>query len=346
MHLVVGFATAGAVDIIARLTGQFLSERLGQQIVIENRTGAGSSIAAEAVVHAAPDGYTLLMDTVANTINTTFYDNLSFDFARDIAPVGSVMTTPLVMEVNPAVPAKTVPEFIAYAKANPGKVNMASTGSGGATHIAGELFKMMAGVNMVHVPYRGGGPALNDLIGGQVQVMFDLIPSSVELIRAGKLRALGVTTAQRSPALPDVPVVADFVPGYEASAWQGIGAPKGTPVEIIGKLNRDINAILADPKLQARLADLGATPLPGSPADFSKLIVQDTRKWGQGGEVFGRQAGLIKQFHPMMAKANGAMRDRAPFHHVPGALDAGDALVLTRRGWVRTINTRPPNSVL
>ena len=229
VQLIVGFAAGGSADIVARLISQWLSERLGQQFIIENRTGAGSSIGTEAVVRASPDGYTLLLATSANAVNTTFYKNLSFNFTRDIAPVGILIRTPLVMEVNPSVPAKTVPEFIAYAAANPGKIIMASTGSGGTTHIAGELFKMMTGVSMVHVPYRGGGPALTDLIGGQVQVMFDLLPSSVEYIRAGKLRPLAVTTASRSETLPDLPTVADFVPGYEASAWQGVGTAKRHP---------------------------------------------------------------------------------------------------------------------
>ena len=281
VQLIVGFAAGGSADIVARLISQWLSERLGQQFIIENRTGAGSSIGTEAVVRASPDGYTLLLATSANAVNTTFYKNLSFNFTRDIAPVGILIRTPLVMEVNPSVPAKTVPEFIAYAAANPGKIIMASTGSGGTTHIAGELFKMMTGVSMVHVPYRGGGPALTDLIGGQVQVMFDLLPSSVEYIRAGKLRPLAVTTASRSETLPDLPTVADFVPGYEASAWQGIGAPKNTPAEIVDKLNKEINAGLADPKMKTRFADLGSTGLPGSPADFGRLIAEETEKLGK-----------------------------------------------------------------
>jgi tripartite-type tricarboxylate transporter receptor subunit TctC len=290
VQLIVGFAAGGSADIVARLISQWLSERLGQQFIIENRTGAGSSIGTEAVVRASPDGYTLLLATSANAVNTTFYKNLSFNFTRDIAPVGILIRTPLVMEVNPSVPAKTVPEFIAYAAANPGKIIMASTGSGGTTHIAGELFKMMTGVSMVHVPYRGGGPALTDLIGGQVQVMFDLLPSSVEYIRAGKLRPLAVTTASRSETLPDLPTVADFVPGYEASAWQGIGAPKNTPADIINKLNKEINAGLTDPKFKRRLADLGGIVLPGSPADFGKLIAEDTDKWGKVVKLSGAKS--------------------------------------------------------
>ncbi|HEY2231329.1 MAG TPA: tripartite tricarboxylate transporter substrate binding protein [Xanthobacteraceae bacterium] len=281
VHLIVGFATGGTVDIIARLLGQSLAERLGQQFIIENRTGAGSSIAAEAVVRAAPDGYTLLLASSANAVNATFYDNLSFDFTRDVAPIAAVTSTPLVMEVNPLVPATTVQDFIAYAKAHPGRINMASTGSGGGSHIAGELFKMMTGTHMIHVPYRGGGPALTDLLGGQVQVMFDLLPSSIAYIRADKLRALAVTTAMRSQALPDLPVLGDFVPGYEASAWQGIGAPKDTPVEIVDMLNREINAALAESRLKERLGELGAVALSGAPASFGRLIADDTEKWAK-----------------------------------------------------------------
>jgi tripartite-type tricarboxylate transporter receptor subunit TctC len=281
VHLIVGFAAGGTVDIIARLVGQALAERLGQQFIIENRTGAGSSIAAEAVVRAPADGYTLLLASSANAVNATFYDNLSFDFTRDIAPIAALTSTPLVMEVNPSVPAASVPDFITYVKARPGRINMASTGSGGGSHIAGELFKMMTGTNMIHVPYRGGGPALTDLLGGQVQVMFDVLPSSIAYIRAGKLRALAVTTAMRSPALAELPVVGDFVPGYEASAWQGIGAPKNTPAEIVDTLNNEINAVLEDSKLKARLAELGAVALSGSPAGFGRLIADDTQKWAK-----------------------------------------------------------------
>ncbi len=278
VRIVVGFAPSGATDIMARLIGQWLSERLGQQFVIENRPGAGSNIGTEAVVNAPPDGYTLLVATSVNAINATLYDKLSFNLIRDIAPVASIHREPFLVEVNPSVPVKTVPELIAYAKANPANINMASAGIGSGNHIAGELFKMMTGVTLVHVPYRGAGPALVDLLGGQVQVMFATMSSSIEYVRAGKLHALAVTTATRSPALPDTRTVADFVPGYEASFWTGIGAPKDTPAEIIDKLNTEINAALADPKMKARLADLGSTPLPGLPADFGKLIADETEK--------------------------------------------------------------------
>jgi tripartite-type tricarboxylate transporter receptor subunit TctC len=281
VRIVVGFPPGGSSDIVARLIGQSLSERLGQPFIIENRPGAGSNIAAEAVVRAPPDGYTLLLIFSANAINATLYDKLNFSFIRDIAPVASVVRVPHVMEVNPLVPAKTVPEFIAYAKANPGKLNMASGGNGTPAHVSGELFKMLTGVNIVHVPYRGAAPALTDLLGGQVQVQFDNLASSIEHIRAGKLRALAVTTATRSEALPDIPTVGDFVPGYEASAFFGIGAPQSTPAEIVDKLNKEINAILADPKMKARLADMGATVLAGSPTDFGKLIAADTEKWAK-----------------------------------------------------------------
>jgi tripartite-type tricarboxylate transporter receptor subunit TctC len=281
VRLVVGFPPGGGTDIIARLIGEWLSERLGQQLVIENRPGAGSNIATEGVVRAAADGYTLLLVSAAHAINATLYDRLNYNFLRDIAPVAGVIRVPNLMEVNPSLPPKSVPEFIAYAKANPGKVNYASGGNGTAQHLSGELFKMMTGVVMVHVPYRGDAPALTDLIGGQVQVMFGSIPPSVEHIRAGKLRALAVTTATRSEALPDIPTVSDFVPGYEASAWYGIGAPRNTPAEIVDKLNKEINAALSDPKIKARLADLGGTVLSGSPADFGKLIADETEKWGK-----------------------------------------------------------------
>jgi tripartite-type tricarboxylate transporter receptor subunit TctC len=281
VRLIVGFPPAGATDIVARLLGQSLSERLGQQFVIENRPGAGSNVAAEAVVRAAPDGHTLLLVFSANAINASLYNDLNFNFIRDITPVASVLRVPQVLEVNPLVPAKTVPELIAYAKANPGKVNMASGGNGTPAHVSGELFKMMTGVNMVHVPYRGAAPALIDLIGGHVQVEFDPIPGSIEYIRAGKLRALAVTTATRSEALPDIPTVAEFVPGYEASAFFGVGAPRSTPSEIVDKLNKEINVVLADPKIKARFADLGGTALVGSPADFGKLIAEEAEKWGK-----------------------------------------------------------------
>ena len=281
MRIIVGFAAGGPSDIVARLIGQWLSERLGQPIVVENRTGAAGNIGTELVVRAPPDGYTLLMALALNTINASVYDSLTFNFIRDTAPVASIASIPLVMEVNPSVSAKTVPEFIAYAKANPGKLNMASAGNGSPQHVGGELFKMMAGVDMVHVPYRGEALALPDLLGGQVQVMFGTMLGSLGYIRAGKLRALAVTTATRSEALPDIPTVGDFVPGYEASARFGLGAPKNTPVEIIDKLNKEINAGLADPKMKARLADLGGAVLAGSPADFGKLIADETEKWGK-----------------------------------------------------------------
>jgi tripartite-type tricarboxylate transporter receptor subunit TctC len=281
VRLLVGFAAGGGVDIVARLIGQWLSERLGQQFIIENRPGAGTNIATEAVVRAPADGYTLLLVNVANAVNATLYDNLIFNFIRDVAPVAGIMVVPNVMVVHPSVPAKTVPEFIAYAKANLGKINMGSGGIGGPSHVAGELFKMMAGVDLVHVPYRGVAPALTDLIGGQVQVIFSTMTGSIEYIRTGKLRALAVTTAMRAEALPDIPTVGEFVPGYEASAWYGLGAPKNTPAEIVAKLNKEINAGLADPKLRARLADLGGTVLAGSPADFNKLIAEETDKWAK-----------------------------------------------------------------
>jgi tripartite-type tricarboxylate transporter receptor subunit TctC len=281
VHLIVGYPAGGVADILARLVGQRLSERLGQPFVIENRPGAASNIATEAVVRADPDGYTLLVFSNASAINVTLYDNLNFNFIRDIAPVASINRTPLVMEVNPSFPAKTVPEFIAYAKANPGKINFASSGIGGATHVAAELFKMMAGVSMVNVPFRGSPPALAALIGGQVQAMFDTLPTSIEFIKAEKLRALAVTTATRSEALPDLPVVGDFVPGYEATQWNGVGAPRNTPAEIINKLNNEINAALADPTIKVRLEGLGGTPLPGSPAECGKLIAEDTEKWAK-----------------------------------------------------------------
>jgi tripartite-type tricarboxylate transporter receptor subunit TctC len=281
IHMVVGFAAGGGADIMARLIGQALSERLGQQIVVDNRPGAGTNIATEVVAKAAPDGYTLLLANSPNAINTTLYDNLSFDFIRDIVPVASIGRVPLVMVVNPALPAKTVPEFIAYAKANPGKVNMGSGGNGAPDHMSGELFKAMAGVGILHVPYRGVAPAIADLLGGQVQVIFGTMPAVIALVKSGKLRALAVTTATRSDQLPDVPTIAEFVPGYEASQWYGIGAPKGTSSEAIERLNRETNAVLADPKMQARLAELGASVLSGPPADFGKLVVDETAKWAK-----------------------------------------------------------------
>jgi tripartite-type tricarboxylate transporter receptor subunit TctC len=281
VRLVAGFPPGGAVDMVARLMGQWLSERLGTPFVIENRAGAGGNIAAEAVVRASPDGYTLLMVNVANAINATLYDKLSFNIIRDIAPVASIMRAPGVMVVTPSVPAKTVPEFIAYARANPGKINMASAGNGSSGHVFGELFKFMTAVNMQHVPYRGGAPALTDLLGGQVQVYFGPIPETIEHIRAGKLRPLAVTTAMRLDSLPNIPTVGEFVPGYEASGWHGVGVPTNTPREIVEKLNSEINAALADPKLKARLADLGGTVLVGSTADFGKLIADETEKWAK-----------------------------------------------------------------
>jgi tripartite-type tricarboxylate transporter receptor subunit TctC len=279
--IVVGFTAGGSTDILARLIGQWLSERLGQPFQIENRTGAASNIAAGAVVNARPDGYTLLMAGQTNPVNTTLYDKLNFTFHRDIAPVAGVMSAPQDIDVNASSSIKTLPEFIAYAKANPGRINFGSGGVGTPQHVAGELFKMMTGVNMIHVPYRGGAPAVTDLLGGQLQVMFDILSESIEYIRAGRLRPLAVTTATRFPALPDVPTVSEFVPGYEATAWWGVGAPKNTPADIIDKLNREINAGLADPKIGARFADLGGTAMGGSPADFGKLIADETEKWGK-----------------------------------------------------------------
>jgi tripartite-type tricarboxylate transporter receptor subunit TctC len=281
VRIIVGFAPGGATDIVARLMGQWLSERLGQQFVVENRPGASTNIATEAVVNAPPDGHTLLMVSPSNAVNATLYDKLSFVFLRDIAPVAGITRVSNVMVVNLSVPARTVPEFIAYAKANPDRINMASGGTGSSNHISGELFKMMADVKMVHVPYRGGSPALADLMGGQVQVLFIAVPSSIEYIKAGKLRALAVTTAARSDALPELPTVGDFVPGYEESNWWGFGAPRNTPAAIVDKLNQEINAALADPKMKARLADLGGTPLAGSPADFGALIARETEKLGK-----------------------------------------------------------------
>ena len=281
VRIIVPVAPGGALDILARLIGQWLSERLGQSFVIENRPGAGTNIGIEAAVRAAPDGYTLLLIPASVTTNATLYQDLNFNFIRDITPIAMISSLPLVMEVSLSVPAKTVPEFIAYAKANPGKVSMASGGSGSASHVGGELFKMMTGIDMVHVPYRGGAPALTDLIGGQVQVMFSPVPESIGSINGGKVRALAVASATRSDALPNVPTVADSVPGFEASTWQGIGAPKGIPAEIVERLNKEINAALADPKIKARLADLGSVPMPMSSADFEKLIVSETEKWAK-----------------------------------------------------------------
>jgi tripartite-type tricarboxylate transporter receptor subunit TctC len=281
VRIIVGFPPGGFGDILSRLLAHWLSERLGQPFVIENRPGAGTNTAAEAVVRAAPDGHTLLFVSAANTINATLYEKLNFNFSRDIAPVATLVASPLVMEVTPAVPANTIPEFIAYAKANPGKLNMASGGNGAPSHVAGELFKMMTGTNLVHVPYRGSPPALNDMLGGQVQIMFDTVSTSMAHIKAGKLRALGITTATRWGGLPDIPTVGDFVTGYEASSWNGIGAPNNTPAEIIDNLNASINSALADPKIITQLSDLGGTPLRLSPGDFRKLIAKETEKWGR-----------------------------------------------------------------
>jgi len=279
VRLIVGFPAGNASDILARLIAQSLSERLGQQFVVENRPGAGGNVGTEVVVRALPDGYTLLLVLSSNAYSATLYTNLNFNFIRDIAPVASIVDAPYAMAVNPLVPARTVPEFIAYAKANPGKLNMASAGIGGATHVFGELFMMMAGVNLLHVPYRGN--FIPDLLGGQVQVVFAPITHLIEYIRTGKLRALAITSATRSAALPDIPTMAEFVSGYEASGWYGIGAPKNTPAEIIDRLNKEINAALADPKMKARLADLGAVPMPMTPAEFGKFISSETEKWGK-----------------------------------------------------------------
>ncbi len=276
---VVAYPPGGTTDILARIMGQYLSEHLGQQFVIDNRPGAGNNIGTEVVVNSPPDGYTLILANPANGINATLYRKLPFNFLRDIAPVAGITRVPNVMEVNPRFPAKTVAEFIAYGKANPGKINMASSGNGTSVHLSGELLMAMTGIKMTHVPYRGAGPALTDMIAGTVDVMFDNLPSSIEFVRSGKLRALGVTTEGRNPALPDVPAVTETVPGYEASAWFGIGAPKGTPAAIIDKINRTVNAALADPKMKARLAELGGIPLIGTPAEFGKLMADETAKW-------------------------------------------------------------------
>ncbi len=281
VRLIVPVAPGGGADITARLIGQWLSERLGQQFIVENRPGGGTNIGTEAVAHAPADGYTLLLVNLTHAINATLYEKLNYNFARDIEPVAGIMGVSNVVEIHPSVPAKTLPEFIAYAKANPGKINMGSAGNGSSSHMAGELFKMMAGVDLVHVPYRGQGPAMTDLLGGQLQVIFATTPGTTEYVRIGKLHALAVTTAQRAEALPDVPTVAEFVPGYESSQWYGIGTPKGTPAEIVDKLNREVNAALVDARMKARLADVGGTMLPGSPADFAKLIVSEIEKWGR-----------------------------------------------------------------
>ena len=281
VRIVLGFPAGGSGDILARILGQWLSERLSQPFVIENRPGAGSNIGTEVVVRASPDGYTLLLVTGSNAVNATLYEKLNFDFIRDIVPVAGIGRAPDVMLVNPSVPAKSVTEFITYAKTNPGKINMSSGGIGTLSHVAGELFNMMTGVNLLHVPYRGAAPALTDLIGGQVQLTFADLPSSVEHIKAGKLRALAVTTATRSDVLPDIPTVGDSVPGYEASAWWGLGAPRNTPAEIIEKLNQEISAALADPLVRTKIADLGSVPIPMSPTDFGKFIAEEVDKWGK-----------------------------------------------------------------
>ena len=281
VRIIVGFPAGGPSDITARLIAQWLSEHLGQEFVVENRPGAASNIATEAALRAPPDGYTLLLVTSTNAVNATFYENLNFNFMSDIAPVAGIIRVPFVMEINPSIPAKTVPEFIAYAKANPGKINMASGGIGTSVHIAGELFKMMAGVNLVHVPYRGSAPALTDMISGQVHVMFVILTSSIQHVRSGALRALAVTSERRSEALPDLPTVGDFLPGYEATAWYGIAAPKKTPSEIVDKLNNEVNTGLADPKIKARFAELASAVIPGSPADFGRLVGDEIQKWAK-----------------------------------------------------------------
>jgi tripartite-type tricarboxylate transporter receptor subunit TctC len=288
---IVGFAAGGPQDIVARLLAQWLSERLGQQFVVENRPGAGGNIGTEAVVRAPADGYTILMIGPSAAINVTLYEGLSFNLLRDIVPVAGIMRTANVLELHPALPVRTVPEFIAYAKANPGKINMASAGNASSQHVAGELFKMMTGVDMVHVPYRGAAPALTDLLGGQVQIMFDNMASSVEHVRSGKVRGLAVTTAARSEALPELPTVGDFVPGYEASGLYGIGVPRNTPADIVDRLNKEINAALIDPRMKARLADLGGTMLPGTAAEFGRLLAGEIEKWGKVVKFSGAKPG-------------------------------------------------------
>ena len=290
VRLIIGYPPGGSADMTARLMAQWLSERLGQPIVIENRPGAGTNLATEAAVHAAADGYTLILVAPAHAINATLYEKLNFNFLRDIVPVAGLIRFPNIVVVNPSVPVKTIPEFIAYAKAHPGKLNMASSGNGSTIHMSGELFKMMTGVDLIHVPYRGGAPALTDLMGGQVQVMFDNLPTSAEYVKTGKLRGLAVTSTARSDVLPDLPTVSEFVPGYEASAWYGLGAPKGTPVEIVDKLNKTVNTILADPVSKARFAKLGASVIPGSAADFGKFVADETEKWGKVVKFCGARA--------------------------------------------------------
>ena len=290
VRIIVGFAPGGAADITARLIAQWLTDQLGQQFIVENRPGAGTNIGTEAVVNAAPDGYTLLLVSVANTVNATLYEKLNFDFLHDIVPVAGLVRGPLVMDLALSVPAKTVPEFIAYARANPGKINMASAGNGTPSHMAGELFKLSTGLDLVHVPYRGAAPALTDVLAGQVQLLFDNLPTSLEHIRAGKVRALAVTTAERSPAVPDLPTVAEFVPGYEVSSWFGVGAPRGTPAGVIDKLNSTINDGLADPRLQARIAEMASVPMRLSPAQSATLIVAETAKWARVVKLSGARA--------------------------------------------------------
>jgi tripartite-type tricarboxylate transporter receptor subunit TctC len=281
VKIVIGYTVGGSADLTARLAGQWLSERLGQSFVVESRPGGGTNIGTEAVINSPPDGYTLLLVAPANAINATLYTKLNHNFVRDVAPIAGLIRFPNVVLVNPSVPVKTIPELIAYAKANPGKLNMASSGNGSTIHMSGELFKMMTGINMTHVPYRGGAPALTDMLGGQVQVMFDNIPTCAEYVRTGQLRGLAVTSMERSEVLPDLPTVNQFVPGYEASAWYGLGAPKGTPADIVERLNREVNAILATPQTKARFTELGASLLPGSAADFGKLVTDETEKWGK-----------------------------------------------------------------
>jgi len=290
VRVIIGYTPGGSADITARLMSNWLTERLGQSFVVESRPGGGTNIATEAVIRSAPDGYTLLLAAPANAINVSLYDKLGHNFMADTVPVAGLIRFTNVVDVNPGLPVKTIPEFIAYAKANPGKLNMASSGNGSTIHVSGELFKMMTGVTMIHVPYRGGAPAMADLIAGQVQVMFDNIPTSIEFIKAGKVRALAVTTAARSEIFPELPTVAEFVPGYEASAWYGISAPKGTPAEIVDKLNREVNAVLADPKAKAKFTELGASLLAGSPADFGLLVADETKKWAKVVKFSGAKA--------------------------------------------------------
>jgi tripartite-type tricarboxylate transporter receptor subunit TctC len=290
VRIIVPVAAGGGADITGRMIAQWLSERFGQQFIVENRAGGGTNIGTEAVAHAAPDGYTLLHINITHSINPTLYEKLNYSFARDLVPVAGIVGVSNVIEIHPSVPATTVPEFIAYAKANPGKINMGSAGNASSSHMAGELFKMLAGVNIIHVPYRGQGPAMTDLLGGQLQVVFATTPGTTEFVRAGKLRALGVTTASRTDLLPEVPPVADFVPGYEMSQWYGIAAPKGTPAEIIDKLNREINAAFSDPKMKARFADVGGTALPGTPDEFAKFVAAELEKWAKVVKFAGLKA--------------------------------------------------------